>query len=850
MPDKIKQFLLFLLMILCLPFATGQAKTLFAWEQIDGIGEPNQQAVLSLAGKWQYKEKEDESWSTIDLPSFLARQGQFVFKKTFAPDSAFAAGAYTLSFRGVDGACTVYLNGNLLGSHSSRSPFSFSVAGDQIFIGKQNELVLEIDSRLNFKSTLPLVVRDSGLPPSGGGIFADVTVIAHRPPFIRKLSISTPGDLSLSPLTLNIKADLLLPPQTEVSASAKRKRVRPPVKYTARLLQANAKKPVWSAKPRTLPEPEKEQHSLLFEVAVANPLFWSPEQPRLYTLEIMVTKGYQTLSRFRIDFGLQETKFDTVLMVNGVATKLKAINWVYDLPLHRMSAGTLNARIKKDLQTIKSLGANIVRVYTGAPPEPFLATCDSLGLGVLLEIPVLNVPGRILQNEVFAHQAEIAIKDLILAFRNHPSVLAWGLGDGFDASDLRTRDFMQRMIDLVKSLDARPVYAGIVNAPDTIDLLPVDFGVIKVFPQNYTKTVNALPASKARVICQIIYPLLSQTSDLKLAERRQALFVKNALTHCLQDTSSAGIIIHSLRDWYGDSPHTLYGPRAEANLFLSGLLDVRGKQRQVCSVVSALFRGQESPEILPARKATSETIIFQILGFAISLIFLFLYKSDRRLRELIRRIFLYPHGFYMDLNENRRINTFLSVFVGIIEFSALATIITSLLYFVRKNLYFDEILTWLFPNPEMKFKAIWLVWHPLLLVLLLVIVMFLLAFLQILFIKILILFQRRLFKLRSIFVFTMWVPANFLFLLPLTIVSYRILEKPSLSSPFLIYVGLVLLWFFIRTFRGMKVILQYTVARTLALFLSTVVVILLAGVFYLDMTRSFFSYAQYFFHIW
>ena len=143
----------------------------------------NDRRLSLYTGKWEVKELHAENWTSVELPHFISGQGEYAWRTHFTPDSSFVADFYRITFQGVKGRYNVYLNNHILGNHHGTVPAGFDVHKEDIFIGKQNELLLHIDSRLDFENSVPLYLRPGGIPVAGAGILGDVILTANEEPF-------------------------------------------------------------------------------------------------------------------------------------------------------------------------------------------------------------------------------------------------------------------------------------------------------------------------------------------------------------------------------------------------------------------------------------------------------------------------------------------------------------------------------------------------------------------------------------------------------------------------------------------------------------------------------------------
>lgn len=71
----------------------------------------------------------------------------------------------------------------------------------------------------------------------------------------------------------------------------------------------------------------------------------------------------------------------------------------------------------------KELGLNAVRTSHYPQSQEFINRCDELGLMVFTEIPGWQHIG----DEAWKAQAVENVKDMVIQYRNHPSIILWGV---------------------------------------------------------------------------------------------------------------------------------------------------------------------------------------------------------------------------------------------------------------------------------------------------------------------------------------------------------------------------------------------------------------------------------------
>jgi beta-galactosidase len=154
-------------------------------------------------------------------------------------------------------------------------------------------------------------------------------------------------------------------------------------------------------------------------MAVAAPLLWAPETPRLYTLVTTVRMARKIMDRVATEFGIRTFAFDPDkgFQLNG---KPYVIKGTAD---HQDHAG-LGSALPDALQyfrvrALKEMGSNAIRTAHHEPTEELLEACDRLGMLVLDEARVFASDAQDL--ELLANQVR---RD-----RNHASVFLWSLGN-------------------------------------------------------------------------------------------------------------------------------------------------------------------------------------------------------------------------------------------------------------------------------------------------------------------------------------------------------------------------------------------------------------------------------------
>ena len=162
---------------------------------------------------------------------------------------------------------------------------------------------------------------------------------------------------------------------------------------------------------------------------ISSPRRWTAETPNLYSVEVRLKRGGKTLHRFHQRFGFRtfEVRDGDGLYLNGQRVILKGADRHSFWP---DSGRCLSEAVHRlDIETMKDMNMNAVRMSHYPPDEQFLELCDELGLYVLDELAGWH---NKYDNEIgpkLVH--EMVVRDV-----NHPSILFWDNGNegGFNTN--------------------------------------------------------------------------------------------------------------------------------------------------------------------------------------------------------------------------------------------------------------------------------------------------------------------------------------------------------------------------------------------------------------------------------
>ncbi len=182
---------------------------------------------------------------------------------------------------------------------------------------------------------------------------------------------------------------------------------------------------------------------------------WSAEAPHLYELEVeLLDPSSEPIDRQRLQVGIRTVAVgDGQLLVNGRPVTIFGVNrHEHDGQTGRWQSDEL---LEEDLALLKASNINAVRTAHYPNDERFYALCDRHGLYVMDEA---NVESHAMVHELLQPCNDGAFADAFVARgtrmvardRNHPSVIAWSLGNesGFGPNH-------RAMADAMRALDPR-----------------------------------------------------------------------------------------------------------------------------------------------------------------------------------------------------------------------------------------------------------------------------------------------------------------------------------------------------------------------------------------------------------
>ena len=364
---------------------------------------------------------DDSKWQKVSIPH--SWNGDAYVTKNYYRGTAWYRKSLTLSqseedrqqylrFEGVNQVTSVYINGHFVVEHKGGyTSFTFDITPYCLF-GKENIIAVKADNSL---TDVPPVSGDFTF---FGGIYRDVWLISTPK---RHIDLSNYGSNGIFIDTDNV---------SEKSAS-----------YTIRgsiVNEASTKATIKIT--HTLKDPQSAVISKLEQKIslkanekfdfnqsgeLTNPLLWTPESPYIYTIETTISdvKTNKVLDTVTSTTGFRWYKFDGEkgFFLNGKPYKLNGVCRHQDqMPIANALTDEMHRR---DMQLIKEMGANFIRISHYPQDNAIIEQCDKLGLLVWEEIPIIDI---VPDEPKYGNNCETNLREMIRQHYNHPSVIMWG----------------------------------------------------------------------------------------------------------------------------------------------------------------------------------------------------------------------------------------------------------------------------------------------------------------------------------------------------------------------------------------------------------------------------------------
>lgn len=371
---------------------------------------------------------DDSRWRKLDLPHDWAIEGTFSednpsgtgggalpggigwYRKTFeTPAEMKPEDRVFVDFDGAYMNTSVYINGNLLGTRPyGYASFSYDIT-DYLNKDGKNIIAVKVDN----------AEQPNSRWYSGCGIYRNVWLRHTAGVFVPLW-----GQHIIS--GLNARGDGMINIKTDIRNATSKSRN---ITLESRIFASDGKEVGKATSEITVDNDSTatcEQN-----ITVPSPKLWSTKSPNLYRVETRLMADGKICGVYETKTGFRTLAFDAEkgFSLNGERMKIRGVCLHHD-------AGALGAvvnrrAIERQLEIMKEMGANAIRVSHNPPAPELLELCDSMGLLVMDETFDMWRKKKTEHDyaRYFNDWHEWDLTDLVRRDRNHPSVFMWSIGN-------------------------------------------------------------------------------------------------------------------------------------------------------------------------------------------------------------------------------------------------------------------------------------------------------------------------------------------------------------------------------------------------------------------------------------
>ncbi|MCA9261878.1 MAG: hypothetical protein KDA61_21820, partial [Planctomycetales bacterium] len=328
-----------------------------------------------------------------DSPEAVAEVGRY--RTTFEADAAWRDGRVALVFEGVMTDAKVVLNGQSAGPIHQGAFYRFRYDVTDL-IRHDGPNLLEVEVAKHSANDSVNRAERQGDYWLFGGIFRPVYLEIQPENCIERVAIDAKADGAL-----NVHANVHAPDGAVVEVQV----VEDDGTLVGEPLSATA-----------------HHGSAALQGRLNDVHAWSAETPYRYRLRATLQVDGNSAHRLEERFGFRtvEVRKDDGIYVNGQRVTLKGVNRHSFWPDSGRCLGPDVHRL--DIETIRGMNMNAVRMSHYPPDAEFLDLCDELGLYVLDELAGWH----------WAYDTEVGsrlVREMVTRDANHPSILFWDNGN-------------------------------------------------------------------------------------------------------------------------------------------------------------------------------------------------------------------------------------------------------------------------------------------------------------------------------------------------------------------------------------------------------------------------------------
>lgn len=353
------------------------------------------------------------------------------YRKSFMAEASWKDKVVLLTFEGVAHEAQVYINGEMVAYHKGGyTAFTIDIS-PYLKFNKENILAVKVDSN----ETL-------NIPPFGkvidymtyGGIYREVYLKVKNKTYISDVFVYTEN---------------VLEAEKSLYAEIKLNNFEEGLTVENTLIKAGNEEHIMD-----LGNEYVTEEKIKVKRKVADVDLWDINKPELYYLNTRLVKHGEVIDSKITRFGFREAKFyKDGFYLNGRKVKIVGLNRHQSYPY--VGYAMPKSPQVRDAELLKyELGVNAVRTSHYPQSQYFIDRCDEIGLLVFTELPGWQHIGDDQWKAVACNNVE----EMILQYRNHPSIIIWGVRINESSDD---DEFYERTNEIAHRLDPSRATGGV-----------------------------------------------------------------------------------------------------------------------------------------------------------------------------------------------------------------------------------------------------------------------------------------------------------------------------------------------------------------------------------------------------
>lgn len=419
------------------------------------------------------------TWNATDgmTPEYYRGTGEYRYHLKVVPEML-KKRAF-LRFEAVSQVADVFVNGTKAGSHKGAfNAFCFEITP----LLKKGENLLEVKVSNRPDNDIAPLAGDFTI---FGGIYRPVSLLLLPKTCITPLDYASPG--------VYIHQDKVDANEAELSIVTKVNSNRTVKGLAVRTRIFNDRGEQVGNSTTQEPSAMNENMEFVNKLNVRHPILWDGlKKPHLYRVHIEVLKGNTVIDTLSQYTGLRYCTVDANkgFFLNGKPYKIKGVNRHQD----REGKGwaITNKEHREDMELIKEIGANGIRLAHYPHSDFFYSLCDREGMLVWAEIPLV---GKASPTPAFTENIKMQLTELIRQNFNHPSIFCWSLFNELSEGDVK--ELIQELNELAHKEDPGRFTVAAANIEKRPENVITDLMAYNTYPGWYWAQPSVMKSSVA-----------------------------------------------------------------------------------------------------------------------------------------------------------------------------------------------------------------------------------------------------------------------------------------------------------------------------------------------------------------